>query len=102
MDTVGRILQDERCRSSQLTVGLVHGGMETYLGSLTELKGTRTLDVITSGTCLIRAGYFLLGMLCLLRADGCGFALGWKSLTPWKNMWLLLRAGSFPPFSSWL
>ena len=46
MDTVGRILQDERCGSSQLTIGLVHGGMETYLGSLTELKGTVTLDVI--------------------------------------------------------
>ena len=76
MDTMGRILQDERCGSSQLTVGLVHGGMEIYLGSLTELKGTGTLDVITSGTCLIRGGYFLMGMLCLLRADGCGFALG--------------------------
>lgn len=26
MDAVGRIPQDERCGSSQLTVGLVHGG----------------------------------------------------------------------------
>lgn len=102
MGAEGRIPQDERCGSSQLTVGLVHGGMETYLGSLTELKGTGTLDVITSGTCLIRGGYFLLGMLCLLRADGCGFALGWKSLTPWENIWLLLGAGPFLLFTSWL
>lgn len=58
----------------KLTVGLVHGGMETYLGSLTELKGTGTLDVITSGTCLIRGGYF---------HWGCSACLGrWLWLCP--------------------